>query len=262
MVTWGYIKEATLAKLDVDANDSLVQGFTNKFYIYANEAINMISTTVNAKKVYKDYLVRDKKLYTDWFKDYYKLDNLDFLYVNKCNYDDLTPEQKELYEEYWKHTFTDEIVKMPSDFVKFLHNSKQYVQRYEPTIPNRNQLIVDDVEEYLYQEYKKSLVTEQASREDYILYGTGSIKFLRTGNYHFVYGAAWYNFTSTTKDSDIIEAPDDILYSLPSYIASQCYKIDDEQKSAIYRNEFELMLARINENDDTEPCDIVIGGDW
>ena len=36
---------------------------------------------------------------------------------------------------------------------------------------------------------------------------------------------------------------------IPSYVASQIWKIDDERKAAIFRNEFEILFARINNSD-------------
>lgn len=69
-------------------------------------------------------------------------------------------------------------------------------------------------------------------------------------------------FTPTTQDDVELDIPDDILVCLPSYIASQLFKIDDEQKSSIYRNEYEMALARINENDYATNKVINNGGDW
>ena len=49
---------------------------------------------------------------------------------------------------------------------------------------------------------------------------------------------------------------------IPTYIAQQCYKIDDEYKSAVYRNEYEAALARLDDTNKKNTKSIKIGGGW
>jgi hypothetical protein len=82
------------------------------------------------------------------------------------------------------------------------------------------------------------------------------------GTYLIPYNAKWFKFYDTISDDTLIDVPDDILDCIPSYIASQCYKVDDEYKSSVYRNEYEMFLARIDDTDFKSTFDIQIGGDW
>lgn len=60
----------------------------------------------------------------------------------------------------------------------------------------------------------------------------------------------------------LLNCPIDIIECIPSYIASQCYKIDDEYKSSVFRNEFETMLASIDDTNFKSEHKFVIDGDW
>lgn len=99
---------------------------------------------------------------------------------------------------------------------------------------------------------------------DYKYYGNNQVVFFKPGIFNIAYNALWYNFSkgSNLSASEIIDAPDDVLNCLPSYIAHQCFKIDDEVKSSIYRNEYEMFLARIDNTHYQAPDNIVIGGGW
>ena len=69
-------------------------------------------------------------------------------------------------------------------------------------------------------------------------------------------------FDKSLDNNYQIDVPNDILDCIPSYVASQCYKIDDDYKSQVYRNEYEMMLARIDATNYKNTKTIKIGGDW
>lgn len=82
------------------------------------------------------------------------------------------------------------------------------------------------------------------------------------GIYRIPYKARWFFFTKDLQNAMIITAPADVCDAIPSYIASQCYKIDDEKKAAIYRNEYEIALARIDNTSFKAQRTLKIGGGW
>ena len=82
------------------------------------------------------------------------------------------------------------------------------------------------------------------------------------GIYYIPYKARWFVFTKDLHNATDIPAPADVCDALPSYIASQCMKIDDESKAAIYRNEFEMFLARIDDTSFKSQRGFHIGGGW
>lgn len=82
------------------------------------------------------------------------------------------------------------------------------------------------------------------------------------GFYKIPYNARWIFFTKDLHNATIIDAPADVLDALPSYIASQCFKIDDEAKAAVFRNEYEMFLARIDDTSTRSQKSIFVGGGW
>jgi hypothetical protein len=128
------------------------------------------------------------------------------------------------------------LITMPEDFVAFSDD----IVRYRP-----GEGEIDDVgDEYM----------------NY--YGYNEIICNRVGTYFVPYKARWFFFTKDLHNATTVTAPADVCEALPSYIASQCMKIDDEVKAAIYRNEFEMFLARIDDTSFKSQRTFHIGGGW
>lgn len=103
--------------------------------------------------------------------------------------------------------------------------------------------------------------TRPASDLDFRYYGYSSCIFYTPGTYVISYNARWVDFTEVEVD-DELDVPADILDCIPSYVVSQCYKVDDEYKSSVFRNEYEMSLARIDDTDYKNTKTFTIGGDW
>lgn len=236
MFTWGYIKEATLQKLDMDANAAIEMGLLNKFPYYANEALVQIAGAVKAKRTHAYFkVIKKNKLLKIINHNWGPFDDLGFLFVNKCKYEDLTDNEQAAYTVYHEYVFVSEPVKMPKDFLSFADDVNR----------------VNENDEW-----------EEAHDDDFSTFGGNEILFKSEGLYYVSYHAVWDTLTSTTDDDAVLDIPDDILISLPSYIASQCFKIDDEVKSQIYRNEYEMFVARIDENSYKTNKTVSITGGW
>lgn len=235
MYTWGYIKEATLAKMDLTVNQAIDMGLINKMPFYANEAITQITSSIKANRKYVEFQVRDRLEVIRIIVNKYHFDNIDFLYIPTCNKDGWTQDQIDAWNIYHAYTFTEEPANFPNDFFAW---SSDICYRWECGH------------------------WTGTSDFDYTTYGSKQIIFKRPGDYRISYLAKWFKILPTTSDETELDAPDDIIEALPSYIASQLYKIDDETKSAILRNEYEMALARIDENDYSTNKVIDIGGNW
>ena len=196
MYTWGYIKDVTLAKLDLDALEANEQDLISRFPFYANEAMTQICSAVKPKLSYAQFNI-DKN-------------NIGLL--------------KE----------------MPDDFIAFS----------------------DDVNTRRWVDFNNDTWIEECHDDEVSFKGYNQLIFWKEGIYTIAYKARWYKFDKSLDDNVVINVPTDILECLPSYIASQCYKVDDETKSAIYRNEYELFLARIDDTDFKQTKTFKIGGDW
>lgn len=146
-----------------------------------------------------------------------------------------------------KHTFfevdvTDEnigtMITMPDDFISF----------------------GNDINKLFYNEHGKSYCRE-AYDDDFEYVGYNKILCKTVGRFFISYNARWITFTNQ-DDNYQIDVPMDILDCLPSYIASQCFKIDDEYKASVFRNEYEIFLARIDNTDFRNTKTFKIEGDW
>ena len=93
-------------------------------------------------------------------------------------------------------------------------------------------------------------------------YGYNQVICHIEGIYIIPYNARWFFFTKDLHNATVIPAPADICDALPSYIVSQFWKIDDESKAAIYRNEFEMFLARMDDTSFKSQRTLYVGGDW
>lgn len=107
----------------------------------------------------------------------------------------------------------------------------------------------------------KNYVTREAHDNDFKYVGYGKIMCYREGVYQISCNARWLDFT-TVEPSTVLNVPEDILDCVPPYIASQCFKIDDEYKSSVFRNEYEMALARVNDYDYKSTKTFTIGGGW
>lgn len=107
----------------------------------------------------------------------------------------------------------------------------------------------------------KKYVTREAHDNDFKYVGYNKIICYKVGTYQISCNTRWIDFT-TVDPSTVLKVPEDILDCIPSYIASQCYKIDDEYKSSVFRNEYEMFMSRINDFDYKSTKTFTIGGDW
>lgn len=119
----------------------------------------------------------------------------------------------------------------------------------------------DDVNERSYQEFNM-IFNEIAGDEDFKYIGYNKVMFKKPGIYQISYKARWIDFSKELIEDEELDVPADILECIPSYIASQCFKIDDQHKSQVFRNEYEIFLARIDDTDYKNTKDFRIGGDW
>lgn len=191
MYTWGYIKECTLSKLNMDEEAANQQNFLSRFPYYANEAMTHICSAVKPAE------------------KYYVVDVTDDL--------------------------VDTEIVMPDDFIAFSDDVVEYQQDH----------MINDV------------------GDEYITYcGYNKIICHVRGEYRVPYRARWFFFTKELANVEVIPAPADVCEAIPSYIVSQCYKIDDEAKAAIYRNEFEMFLARMDDTSFKRQRGFHIGGGW
>lgn len=197
MYTWGYIKDASLAKLDLEQEEATEMKLLNRFVFYANEVITQVCSAIKPKRAFYEIVINENNLG--------KLMNIE-----------------------------------DADFISFSDDMS--------TVETFN-------------EYDEKILRECTS-QDLIYKGHNQFICYVKGTYHVAYNSRWYTFSNSTPESEVLPVPADILDCIPSYIASQCYKIDDEYKSSVFRNEYEMFLARIDDTDFKTTTTLTIDGGW
>ena len=82
-----------------------------------------------------------------------------------------------------------------------------------------------------------------------VFIGDRQLMLSEKGNYIIYYNALWNDITKEDISKDVVLKIDaSILNCLPTYIASQALAQDDIQRSTSLKNDFELMLARLDTN--------------
>lgn len=235
MYTWGYIKENVLSKLNLSEEAANQQGFLSRFPYLANEAMTQICSSIKPKETFFIIEVLDKE------QAWKNLTNEFNIYVGQHIQSEEDVEDSEFNKAFWEKWrslhFTYEPITLPDDFISFCDDKIEYKGYYDS-------------------------VFSEVGDEKLQYYGYNQIICKDIGIYKVPYNARWFFFTKDLENNFVLPVPADILDAITSYIVSQCFKIDDEAKSAIYRNEYEMFLARIDDTTFKSQRTLTISGGW
>lgn len=232
MRRWSEIKQNTLYKLFLEEEEAQQQGYLEKFQYLANECLNIIANGVKPRiKVY-EVETRDLSKYTK------KVYGYDFVYdaeLNHIIYKDARdimvehiPEEYEIYivpygekyilegDELVSVEGASETINMPIDFLSFADIINYYGNEPDAEITYT---------------------------------GDRSLILPKEGVYRIYYNATWDEITQDDMINDNrLNIDPSVLNCLPTYMAAQLLAQDDIVRSATLKNEFELMLARLDTN--------------
>lgn len=243
MFTYGYIREAVLAHLDIDEEEAEAMNLLSRLHIYANEAMQAICAS---KPMYQyiDITVVEKYdlVVTDAARSFFRpataddLKNPDTIYLTK----------EEMLEYYHNQNIYEinEPIKMGDTFITFVNKFCWHIYKKKPTMEQIFEHIAFDTP------VKEITVREEAKpNRDFMYTSKNQLVFYKEGRYLIPASFLWYRFDSGIGDKQEIDMPSDIFLTIPLYIASICLQIDNMQKAQILRNEFELALARCTSGD-------------
>lgn len=231
MYTWGYIKDAALSNLNISENEANQQGYFNKFIYWANEVITQISSAVKPKHTFAKFTVYDKISRWRELCNKYHL-HYDSIIEEPSN---LTDNERLFWNDWKNSIFTFDIVKMPDDFVSF----------------GADLCLIND-----------GVSIRECADEDFLYRGDNNLYFITPGIYDISYNARWITFNTRIDNSFKLDIPCDILECIPPYLAMKALKNVDEYNSTVFKNEYEVLLARIDDTYYKTPISIKIGGDW
>lgn len=70
----------------------------------------------------------------------------------------------------------------------------------------------------------------------------------KDGSYTIAYNSEYPSIKTVKENEEISWLPRNVGNIIPSYVASQLYASEDMTRSVVYKNEFETMLARLDDN--------------
>lgn len=231
--TYGYIREATMAHLDLDESEAQAMDILKRFPIYANEAMQAICAA-KPKYEYVDVTIVEEFaplvldganfiLATD--KQIAQLNEWLALPEDERPSEDTLPifANETQLQEYWHEQNVykvNEKITMEADFITFANKRAiKYINNY----PNGITAKLDD---------------------DFSYIGKSQLKFYKVGKYSIPAKFMWCIFESGISDDQELHMPADILSCIPLYIAAICLQIDNPARAQIKRSEFEMALAR------------------
>lgn len=243
MLTYGYIREATMAHLDIDEEEAQAMNLLARFYTFANEAMQAICGS-KPRYRYLDITVVEKfaPLVLDDDGAFLRPATKEELQDDTTVYAD-----EELTKDYYHKLNTylvGELVPMDDRFIAFADKKPLKIVTKKPSVAE-----MLEAEAFGYEVKQETPRTVEATKNDFTYMGKNQLKFYETGEYLIPVKEFWFIFKSNMDDHDEIDMPVDILLTIPLYIASICLQIDDMQRAQIKRTEFELALARCTNTD-------------
>ena len=248
MFTYGYIREAVMAHLDIDEEEAQAMNLLSRFHIFANEAMQAICASkpmyqyIDVTVVKKfDPIVTDGSFFRkateaeiNWDEDLFGPNPVKFLSTEETRE---YYHQQNIYEQFEK-------VNPGDNFIAFA--DKQCFKLEPPKLTEEDLFNEESINKKMKADLKK-VYAELGHDFDYI--SRNQIKFYKPGKYLIPAKYVWYRFDSGISDSAEIDMPSDIFLCIPLYIASICLQVDNMQKASVMRNEFELALARCTSGD-------------
>lgn len=244
MFTYGYIREAVMAHLDIDETEAQAMSLLQRFHIFANEAMQAICSSKPLYQ-YLDITVVDKFAVL-------VVEGGVFRPATKTEIEGILEEgvvlaTEQQTKDYYHNLNTYEkfeTVPVPELFIAFANKKCYKVTKRKPNLEEQLQA------EAFGTKCKTGYFTDEAKIDDDFAYiGRNALKFYHAGRYYIPAKFMWFKFTSDLSDRDEIDMPTDILLTIPLYVASICLQIDNSQKANIKRNEFEMALARCTSTD-------------
>lgn len=258
MYTFGYLREATQAHLDLNEEETQAMHLQERYHIFANEAMQAICGTKPKYSYFEVEIVAK-------YRPIIHLGNNEYRQATdeEINWEShITPDMTYAEINALKPNFADALstklwyegqniyllntpVHMPDDFIAFANKQAWAFIRnkgFDPEkfINNYNWDTNDVKTEYTMYKANKSM---------FIYIGSNALKFLVEGKFHIPYKAIWYRFVSGITDNQEIDMPVDIFFCIPLYIAAQCLQVDHAQRALAKRSEFETALARVTNTD-------------
>lgn len=244
MKKWSEIKQAIINKLFMDEQEvnNDTENYANKFAYYANECLNQIANSVKpAVKSFQPIVYAtgimgsDFNLEDDTIKYNTTLGDMNTIApASNTVYIDINSHKRYVYlsgalQEVDNYFTIADTIQMPEDFLSFADMINYLNGQPDPEIT-------------------------------YV--GDRYIKLNKVGAYNIFYNALYEQITEEYMDDKELPIDISVLNCIPSYVASQILAEDDITRSTVLKNEYELMLSRLDINVMYEANHFKSNGGW
>lgn len=238
--TYGYLKEAVLAHIDLDEQEVQAMNLQNRYHIFANEAMQAICGVKPKYDYFRCEIVAE----------YWPLINLGDNQFRKATEEEInSPDSNfadekdtQLWYEGQNIFLINSSIRLPNDFIAF---AEKQAWAFIRNIQFQPELFIRGYNPSPQPEFKKI----RATKEHFMYGGRNTLLFYKEGHYAIPYKSIWHRFISGIGDDVEIDMPTDIFFTIPLYIAALCLQIDHAQKAMMKRAEFETALARCTNTD-------------
>jgi len=219
--TYGYLKEAVRAHLDLEEDELETLNINQRFHIFANEAIQQICYTKPKYQYFQFQAVSTMP------KLVYDNGNIRVATTEEVNWtahnlpEPLFVSDTETIEWYnEQHIYlVGQVITMPNDFLSFTA---------KPAFA-----------------WTTSISERQRVKAQFITYISNNEFFVQAAaTYQIPYRATWINFKQNTEEDAGINMPTDLLLTIPIYVASICLQQRNLNMSQAKRQEFEIAVSR------------------
>lgn len=245
MYTFGYIREATQAHLDIDEAEAQAMHLQERYHIFANEAMQAIC---GSKPKY-DYFK------CEGVKEYWPLINEGDNKFRPATEEEINWEahsipmpnfadsiDTKIYYTAQNIYLLNEPIKMPDDFIAFADKQVYFIDLNKRVFDS--EIFVNN-QKYAF----NKLEIVKSTKNQFMYSGRNNLILLTAGRFYIPYKAIWFRFVSGIEDQAEIDMPVDIFLTIPLYVASICLEQTNQQNSAIKRAQFERALANCTATD-------------
>lgn len=247
MFTYGYIREAAMAHMDISEEEAQDMHLFSRFHIFANEAMQAICASKPKYQYIEKTVVEEYAPLVIDEGGIIRLATEDEINWNveedgEPTFNMLDAESTKAYYNEKNIIKQFESISMTDTFIAF---ADKQAWKYTIKRPSPEELLSFDESKPSYKLEKDKAIVDS----DFAYLGKNTLKFYKVGKYEIPAKFMWYRFQSDMSDSTELDMPSDILLTIPLYIAAVCLQIDNPQRAAIKRSEFEMALARCTATD-------------
>ncbi len=231
--TYGYLKEAVRAHLDLEEEELELLNSNQRFHIFANEAIQHIC---HKKPKYQYFQFEAVAEFTPLVYDNGVLREatdaeIDWEAQGLPEPNFATTDELADYYNTRNIYLVGQVITMPEDFLAFAVK-KAYV-------------------------WTDSLLNKQAITKTHMLYlSNNEIVVYYAATYQVPYAGTWITFMQDSDDSLVIDMPADLALTIPIYVASVFLQQRNMNMAQAKRQEFEIAVSRCKSTNFLENKDV------